>query len=267
MLGQPVSMLIPEVVGFKLHGKLPPGATATDLVLTVHRDAAQEEGRRKVRRVLRQRALVALPLADRATIANMAPEYGATMGFFPVDAETLKYLRLIGPQRAARRARRGVHARRRASSAPTTRPIRCSPTRSSSTSRRSSRASPGPKRPQDRVPLTQAKQMYREALDGRSREARDARAATRGAKQATDVAASPRARRRRDGRRSPRSRPRRARGVPVEMQRRDVHAAARRGGHRGDHELHEHVEPERDARRRPARAEGGGEGAQRRSRG
>ncbi|MEQ6918579.1 aconitate hydratase AcnA [Halomonas aquatica] len=95
MLGQPVSMLIPEVVGFKLTGKLKEGITATDLVLTVTQ-------------MLRKRGVVGkfvefygdglddLPLADRATIANMAPEYGATCGFFPVDDETLNYLRLTG---------------------------------------------------------------------------------------------------------------------------------------------------------------------------
>ncbi|MDN6180514.1 MAG: aconitate hydratase AcnA [Halomonas subglaciescola] len=95
MLGQPVSMLIPEVVGFKLSGKLREGITATDLVLTVTE-------------MLRARGVVGkfvefygdglddLPLADRATIANMSPEYGATCGFFPVDDETLRYLRLTG---------------------------------------------------------------------------------------------------------------------------------------------------------------------------
>ena len=95
MLGQPVSMLIPEVVGFKLTGKLNEGITATDLVLTVTQ-------------MLRQKGVVGkfvefygpglaeLPLADRATISNMAPEYGATCGFFPVDAETVRYLKLTG---------------------------------------------------------------------------------------------------------------------------------------------------------------------------
>ncbi|MFC2992224.1 aconitate hydratase AcnA [Halomonas tibetensis] len=95
MLGQPVSMLIPEVIGFKLTGKLREGITATDLVLTVTE-------------MLRKKGVVGkfvefygdglneLPLADRATIANMAPEYGATCGFFPVDDETLNYLRLTG---------------------------------------------------------------------------------------------------------------------------------------------------------------------------
>jgi aconitate hydratase len=95
MLGQPSSMLIPQVVGFKLSGKLPEGATATDLVLTVTQ-------------MLRKLGVVGkfveffgpglpnLPLADRATIGNMAPEYGATCGIFPIDVESLKYLRLSG---------------------------------------------------------------------------------------------------------------------------------------------------------------------------
>ncbi|MFN0148198.1 MAG: aconitate hydratase AcnA [Dehalococcoidia bacterium] len=99
MLGQPVSMLIPEVVGFRLTGKLPEGATGTDLVL-------------RVVQMLRARGVVgkfvefygtgltSLPLASRATIANMAPEYGATMGFFPIDAETLNYLRFSGRDEA-----------------------------------------------------------------------------------------------------------------------------------------------------------------------
>lgn len=97
MLGQPISMLIPDVIGFKLTGKLKEGITATDLVLTITQ-------------MLRQKGVVGkfvefygdgladLPLADRATIANMAPEYGATCGFFPVDEVTLSYLRLTGRQ-------------------------------------------------------------------------------------------------------------------------------------------------------------------------
>src|SRR5947208_525200 len=95
MLGQPISMLLPGVLGFRLHGKMHEGCTATDLVLTVTQ-------------ILRKKGVVGkfveffgsglsqLGLADRATVANMAPEYGATIGFFPVDAETLKYLRFTG---------------------------------------------------------------------------------------------------------------------------------------------------------------------------
>ena len=143
MLGQPVSMLIPEVVGFKLHGKLPAGATATDLVLTVTEMLRKKKVVGKFVEFYGV-GLSSLSLADRATIANMAPEYGATMGFFPVDAETLKYLRLQRARRAAGAARRGVLPRRRVSSAPTTRPTRSSPTPSSSISARWSRASPGP---------------------------------------------------------------------------------------------------------------------------
>ncbi|HEY5056644.1 MAG TPA: aconitate hydratase AcnA [Acidobacteriaceae bacterium] len=95
MLGQPVSMLVPQVVGFRLEGKLKEGTTATDLVLTV------VEMLRKLGVVGKfvefyGPGISELPLADRATIANMAPEYGATCGIFPVDAETLKYLRLTG---------------------------------------------------------------------------------------------------------------------------------------------------------------------------
>ena len=95
MLGQPVSMLIPEVVGFKLTGRLPVGATATDLVLTCTEMLRKKKVVGKFVEYYGQ-GLGTLALADRATIANMAPEYGATMGFFPVDAETLKYLRLSG---------------------------------------------------------------------------------------------------------------------------------------------------------------------------
>jgi aconitate hydratase len=95
MLGQPVSMLIPEVVGFKLTGKLREGMTATDLVLTV---TQMLRGKGVVGKFVEfyGDGLAELPLADRATIANMAPEYGATCGFFPVDDETMRYLRLTG---------------------------------------------------------------------------------------------------------------------------------------------------------------------------
>ncbi len=95
MLGQPVSMLIPEVVGFRLHGKLPEGSTATDLVLVVT-EMLRKKGVVGKFVEFYGSGLAALPLADRATIANMAPEYGATCGIFPVDAETLRYLRFTG---------------------------------------------------------------------------------------------------------------------------------------------------------------------------
>ena len=141
MLGQPYSMLLPEVIGVKLTGKLKEGVTATDLVLTVTQ-------------MLRKRGVVGkfveffgpglanLSLADRATIGNMAPEYGATCGFFPIDGETitLSARHRRGPKRASRWSR--PTPRRRACSAPRTRPTRCSPTCSSSISPASSPRSP-----------------------------------------------------------------------------------------------------------------------------
>lgn len=95
MLGQPISMLIPEVVGFRLTGSLPEGVTATDLVLTVTQMLRQHGVVGKFVEFFGA-GLAQLPLADRATIANMAPEYGATCGFFPIDQITLSYLALTG---------------------------------------------------------------------------------------------------------------------------------------------------------------------------
>ena len=163
MLGQPVSMLIPEVIGFKLHGKLPPGATATDLVLTV------TEMLRKKRVVGKfvefyGTGLSSLPLADRATIANMAPEYGATMGFFPTDDETLKYLRLSGRSEHHVRLVEAYTKEQGLFRTDST----TDPTFTDTIELDLSTVEPslaGPKRPQDRVPLSRAKTMYRQALD------------------------------------------------------------------------------------------------------
>jgi aconitate hydratase len=164
MLGQPSSMLVPEVVGFRLHGKLSEGATATDLVLTVTE-------------MLRKRGVVgkfvefygsglsSLSVPDRATIANMAPEYGATMGFFPVDAETLEYLRftarpaeqialveayckeqmLFRTDQTAEPQFNGTLELDLASVEPTV---------------------AGPKRPQDRVALRNAKSSFAKVMEG-----------------------------------------------------------------------------------------------------
>jgi aconitate hydratase len=95
MLGEAISMLVPQVVGFQLSGELPEGATATDLVLTVTQILRQTGVVGKFVEYFGE-GLERLPVADRATIGNMSPEYGATCGFFPVDAETLRYLRLTG---------------------------------------------------------------------------------------------------------------------------------------------------------------------------
>ncbi|WP_339540342.1 aconitate hydratase AcnA [Pseudomonas sp. RA_5y_Pfl1_P24] len=162
MLGQPVSMLIPEVIGFKLTGKLKEGITATDLVLTVTQ-------------MLRKKGVVGkfvefygdgladLPLADRATIANMAPEYGATCGFFPVDEVTLDYLRLSGrPTETVKLVEAYTKAQglwRNAGQEPVF-------TDSLALDMGSVEASlAGPKRPQDRVSLPNVGQAFSDFLD------------------------------------------------------------------------------------------------------
>jgi aconitate hydratase len=162
MLGQPVSMLVPQVVGFKLTGKLKEGTTATDLVLTV------TEMLRKLGVVGKfvefyGSGIAELPLADRATIANMAPEYGATCGIFPVDAETLRYLRLTGrPEEQitlveAYYREQGLFHTAEAKEA----------VYSATISLDLATVEPsvaGPKRPQDRVALSQAGASFKEQL-------------------------------------------------------------------------------------------------------
>jgi aconitate hydratase len=162
MLGQPVSMLIPEVVGFKLHGKLPAGTTATDLVLTVTEMLRKKKVVGKFVEFYGA-GLSSLSLADRATIANMAPEYGATMGFFPVDSETLKYLELSGRSTAhvalveAYTKAQGLF---RTDATPD--PVFTDWLELDLGTVEPSLA--GPRRPQDRVPLSKAAAMYKEAL-------------------------------------------------------------------------------------------------------
>src|ERR1700728_3436814 len=162
MLGQPVTMLIPQVLAFKLTGSLPAGTTATDLVLMVTE-------------ILRKKGVVdkfveffgdglrGLPLADRATIANMSPEFGSTCAIFPIDEETIRYLELTGrpkEQIALVEAYAKAHGMWRIDGAKaavytdvveldlgTVEP-----------------ALPGPKRPQDRVPLRSAKSVYRASV-------------------------------------------------------------------------------------------------------
>ncbi len=164
MLGQPVSMLVPQVVGFKLTGHLPEGATATDLVLTVTQ-------------MLRKKGVVGkfveffgpglgqLPLADRATIANMAPEYGATCGIFPIDDETLRYMELSGRPKdliALVEAYAKEQGLFRTASTP-------DPEYSDTLALDLASVEPslaGPKRPQDRVPLRESKASWAAALKG-----------------------------------------------------------------------------------------------------
>ena len=157
MLGEAISMLVPQVVGFKLMGSLPEGATATDLVLTVTQ-------------ILRQTGVVGkfveyyghgletLPLADRATIGNMSPEYGATCGFFPVDAETIRYLRLTG-RSDERIALVEAYCKENGLWHDPDEP----PTYSQVVELDLSTVEPslaGPRRPQDRVPLREAKNAF-----------------------------------------------------------------------------------------------------------
>jgi aconitate hydratase A / 2-methylisocitrate dehydratase len=163
MLGQPVSMLIPEVVGFKLHGKLPPGATATDLVLTVTEMLRKKKVVGKFVEFYGT-GLSSLPLADRATIANMAPEYGATMGFFPCDEETLKYLRLSGrPEHHVKLVEAYTKAQGLFRTDSTPDPEFTDTLELDLGTIEPSLA--GPKRPQDRVPLSKSKSMYAEAVE------------------------------------------------------------------------------------------------------
>jgi len=162
MLGQPLSMLIPEVVGFRLTGKLPVGATATDLVLTVTEMLRKKKVVGKFVEFYGA-GLSNLSLADRATIANMAPEYGATMGFFPVDAETLNYLRLSGrseQQIALVEAYSKLQGTFRTDATPD--PMYSSTIELDMTGVVPSMA--GPRRPQDRIPLSESKANYRANL-------------------------------------------------------------------------------------------------------
>jgi aconitate hydratase len=168
MLGQPVSMLIPQVVGFKLNGQLPEGATATDLVLTVVE-------------MLRKHGVVGkfveffgdgldhLSLADRATLANMAPEYGATCGIFPIDGESINYLRLTGRSEEqvalvqAYATEQGLYRS----------PGQPEADYSSVVELDMSTIEPslaGPKRPQDRVPLGSSQSMFTQALSNLKQE-------------------------------------------------------------------------------------------------
>jgi aconitate hydratase len=164
MLGQPLSMLIPRVVGFELHGELPEGATATDLVLTVTQ-------------MLRERGVVGsfveffgaglqgLPLADRATIGNMSPEFGSTCAIFPIDAETLRYLEFSGRPKE-RIALVEAYAREQG----LWHDERSGRTTYSDTLELDLGdvvpSIAGPKRPQDRVALSEAREAFRKVLGG-----------------------------------------------------------------------------------------------------
>ncbi len=162
MLGQPVTMLLPKVVGMRLRGRLPEGATATDLVLRVTEMLRRHGVVGKFVEFFGE-GLAELPLADRATIANMAPEYGATCGIFPVDAETLRYLELTG-RSAEQRLLVEAYAREQGLWHD-----KSTPEADYSEVLQLDLASvvpsiAGPRRPQDRIALTDAKRAFFGAL-------------------------------------------------------------------------------------------------------
>ncbi len=249
MLGQPSSMLIPQVVGFKLSGKLPEGATATDLVLTVTQ-------------MLRKAGVVGkfvefhgdglqhLPLADRATIGNMAPEYGATCGIFPVDAESLTYLRLSGrseEQIALVEAYAKAQGLWHDANTP---PAQYSATLELDMAEVKPSLA-GPKRPQDRVLLEDMQSNYRESLkpfaDARSKKLTDLTQEDRlknegGGGTTVGAKASP--------------------GRKRQCQRRRLAAARWLGGHRRNHVVHQHLQPGSDVGCRPACASCGSQGSE-----
>ncbi len=182
MLGQPMSMLIPQVLGFRLHGELPEGATATDLVLTVTQ-MLRERGVVGMFVEFYGAGLVGLPIADRATIGNMSPEFGSTCAIFPIDAETLTYLELSGRSREqialveAYAKEQGLWHDERSDRSEIGQPTFSDEIELDLGTVEPSLA--GPKRPQDRVALSDAKSAFRRALrdyvpsDGEQADAQD----------------------------------------------------------------------------------------------
>jgi aconitate hydratase len=162
MLGQPMSMLIPQVVGFKLHGSLPEGSTATDLVLTVTQ-MLREKGVVGKFVEFYGKGIASLPLADRATIGNMSPEFGSTCAIFPIDAETLRYMAFTGrPKELIELTEAYAREQGLWHDADSE-----DPTFSDTLELDLGEVEPslaGPKRPQDRVPLHDAKDRFRAAL-------------------------------------------------------------------------------------------------------
>jgi len=162
MLGQPMSMLIPQVLGFRLHGELPEGATATDLVLTVT-EMLRERGVVGMFVEFYGAGLAGLPLADRATIGNMSPEFGSTCAIFPIDAETLTYLKLSG-RPAEQIALVEAYAKEQGlwHDEGSEKPTFSDEIELDLSSVEPSLA--GPKRPQDRVSLSESQAVFQQAL-------------------------------------------------------------------------------------------------------
>ncbi len=238
MLGQPISMLIPEVIGFRLIDRLPEGATATDLVLTI------TERLRKLGVVGKfvefyGPGLEFLTIADRATLGNMSPEYGATIAICPIDDMTLDYLRLTGRSDAsvqlveAYAKEQGLFRTKESAD-----PVYTSSIEFDLSTIEPSLA--GPKRPQDRVSLRQSKLKFEQALEVMLSERKAKPAAAAPAAQAETQAAAARAR---------------SRGCAGTHTTGARGAHARLGRRRGHHQLHQHLESERDDWRRAARAQ------------
>src|SRR5512140_349314 len=162
MLGQPMDMLLPDVICFRLHGRLREGVTATDLVLTVTQMLRKKGVVDKFVEFYGE-GLDSMSLTDRATIGNMAPEYGATMGFFPVDQETLRYMRLTGrPDEVVQRTEAYMRAQGLFREPNTPDPEFTDTLELDLASVEPSLA--GPKRPQDRVPMAELKETFKKAL-------------------------------------------------------------------------------------------------------
>ena len=162
LLGQPLIMLTPDVIGFKLHGKLPEGSTSTDLVLTVTQMLRKKGVVEKFVEFYGP-GLSSLSIADRATIGNMSPEYGATIGFFPPDDETLKYLELTGRDPELIRLVEAYCKEQGLFRTDTS----ADPVFTDTLDLDLATVEPslaGPRRPQDRVPLKQAKPLFQQAL-------------------------------------------------------------------------------------------------------
>ena len=267
MLGQPISMLLPQVIGFRLTGELREGATATDLVLTVT-EMLREKGVVSKFVEFFGPGIAGLGLADRATIGNMSPEFGSTCAIFPVDAETLRYLEFTGRPTEqielvdAYTRQQGLFHE----------PDAEEPTYSDTLeldlgdvepSIAGPEAPPGPDRAlrrEERLPRGDA------GMGSGGRQASSATAATR---RSTNPSRPP-TRRRRTTTATAASRAPMSTRVIVAVhvktsdavhgparERRDGRARPRPCGDRGDHQLHQHLQPLRDARRRAARQEGG----------
>jgi aconitate hydratase len=162
MLGQPMDMLLPDVIGFKLHGKLKEGITATDLVLTVTQILRQKGVVDKIVEFFGT-GLDSMSLPDRATISNMSPEYGATMGFFPVDSETLRYMKMTGRE-AEVIERTEAYCRAQGLFRETNTPDAKYTDMLELDLGSVVPSLAGPKRPQDRVALTEMKSVFKKAL-------------------------------------------------------------------------------------------------------